>query len=131
MGVLWKIWFLMGSQEKPICLKGGGGGELKEFADLRRGLVKKRGLVFLRRAWYSNSHYDDKSFSSIFPKIPSEIICSKICWKHLLCKASKASFIYQQWTATVLIFLKVQTTDHLVFFSEYISRTAIDTSISN
>ena len=38
--------------------------------------------------------------------------------------------MYQQSTATVLIFLKVPTTDSLVFLSEYISRTAILTQAS-
>ena len=38
---------------------------------------------------------------------------------------AKASFMYQKWTGTVHIFLKVPTTDTLVFFSEHISRTAI------
>ena len=33
--------------------------------------------------------------------------------------------MYQQSTAIVLIFLKVPTTDYLVFISEIISRTAI------
>ena len=84
-------------------------------------MAKKRVLVFLRGAWYPNAHYDDKSVLWIFPKMPSEIFCSKICWQN----SAKASFVYQQWTATVLIFLKVPTTDSLVFFSEYISRTAI------
>ena len=38
--------------------------------------------------------------------------------------------MYQQWTATVYIFLKVPTTDSLVFLSEHISRTAILTQAS-
>ena len=38
--------------------------------------------------------------------------------------------MYQQQTATVHIFLKVSAMDSLVFFSEYISRTAILTQAS-
>ena len=71
-------------------------------------------------SWYPNAHYDDKSVLWIFIKMPSEIFCSKICWQN----SAKASFMYQQWTATVLIFLKVLTTDSLVLFQEYISRAA-------
>ena len=37
----------------------------------------------------------------------------------------------QQWTATVHIFLNVPTTGSLVFLSEHISKTAMNTSISN
>ena len=37
---------------------------------------------------------------------------------------AKTSFMYQQWTTTVHIFLKVPTTDSLVFFPKHISRTA-------
>ena len=43
---------------------------------------------------------------------------------------AKASLMYQQQTATVHIFLKVSAMDSLVFFSEYISRTAILTQAS-
>ena len=49
-----------------------------------------------------------------------------ICWQN----PAKAFFMYQQWTATVLIFLKVPTTDSLVFLSEHISRTSILTQAS-
>ena len=49
-----------------------------------------------------------------------------ICWQNL----AKGSFTYQQWTATVHIFLKVPATDSRVFFSEHISRTAIFTQAS-
>ena len=87
---------------------------LGQFADLRMGLAKKSVWVFLKEAWYPNIHYDDKSVLWIFPKKPS----------------AKSSFMYQQWTATVLMFLKVPTTDSLVFFQEYISRTAILTQAS-
>ena len=42
-----------------------------------------------------------------------------------LSKASvKILLRYQQWTTTVHIFLKVPTTDSLVFFRKHISRTA-------
>ena len=55
-----------------------------------------------------------------------------ILFKYLRRKFCKSVyFLYQQWIATVRIFLKVWTTDSLVFFSEYISRTAILTRISN
>ena len=44
---------------------------------------------------------------------------SKICWKNSV----KASFMYQQRTATATVFLnKVLTTDYLILFSEHISR---------
>ena len=49
-----------------------------------------------------------------------------ICWQN----PAKASFVYQQWTATVHMFLKVPATDSLVLFSEHISRTAILTQAS-
>ena len=49
-----------------------------------------------------------------------------ICWQN----PAKASFMYQQWTATVHIFSKVPTSDSLVFFSEQISRTSILTQAS-
>ena len=38
--------------------------------------------------------------------------------------------MYQQQTATIHIFLKVAAIDSLVFYSEYISRTAILTQAS-
>ena len=44
-----------------------------------------------------------------------------ICLQNL----EKESFMYQHWTATAHIFLKVLTKDSLVFFSENISRTTI------
>ena len=85
----WKIWVLRGGgSQKPNLLKKGG---LGQFADLRRNLVKNRVLVFLREAWYANAHYDDKSVLWIFPKMPSEIFCSKICRR----SSAKASFMYQ------------------------------------
>ena len=37
--------------------------------------------------------------------------------------------MYQQWTATVHIFLKVPTADSLVFLSEHILRTATQASV--
>ena len=43
---------------------------------------------------------------------------------------AKACLMYQHQTATVHIFLKVAAMDSLVFFSEYISRTAILTQAS-
>ena len=62
MGVYWKILFLGGN-----FLKGGGG--LGQFSDLRWGLLKKRGVVFLRgevipqyTLWYN------KNFLSMLPK---------------------------------------------------------------
>ena len=52
LGVHGKIRVLEGQfHEKPIyrgdCLKRGGGG-FEQFADLRGGLARKRGVVFLR-----------------------------------------------------------------------------------
>ena len=38
--------------------------------------------------------------------------------------------MYQKWTATVHEFLKVPTTDYVVYFSEHIARTAILTQAS-
>ena len=70
---------------------------------------------------YTDKSNCDKSFLSIFPKMSSEIFYSKICWQN----PTKESFMYQLWNATVLIFLKVPTTDSLVFFSEHISTTAV------
>ena len=58
--------------------------------------------------------------------MPSEIFFKNICWQN----PAKASFMYQQWTATVHIFLKVPTTDSLVFLSEHISGTAMLTQTS-
>ena len=51
----------------------------------------------------------------------------KLYWKN----PAKASFIYQQWTVIVHIFLKVSTTDSLVFFLEHFKNSYFDTSISN
>ena len=71
---------------------------------------------------------------------PPTPLMAKICyvWQRLfvnllqhfsstICRQipAKAPFINQQWTATATVFLKVPTTDSLVFFSEHISRTAI------
>ena len=58
---------------------------------------------------------------------------SKVSHSLTLSKASaKASFMYQQWTTTVHILLKVPTTDSLVFFPKHISTTVLfDRSISN
>ena len=123
IGVPWKIWFLRGvGSQKPICLEKGAWTVCR----FKKGLGKKRVSVFLRRAWCPNAHYDDKIVLWIFSKMPSEIFCSKISWQN----SAKASFMYQQWTATVLIFLKVPATDSLVFFREYFSRTAILTQAS-
>ena len=118
----------MGVHKKPIYRgelpKKGG---LGQFADLREACQKRGGGVFEggERGWYPNAHYDDKKFFSIFSEIHSEIFCSKIFWQN----SAKASFMYQQWTATVLIFLKAATAGSVVFFLEYISRTAIFTQI--
>ena len=49
-----------------------------------------------------------------------------MCWQN----PAKASFIYQEWTATVHIFLKVPTIDSQVFFSEHISKTTVFTQAS-
>ena len=62
MGVHWKIWFLGEALHENQYT---GGGCFKRglglFADLRKGLEKKRGMVFLRGGggggWYSNAHY--------------------------------------------------------------------------
>ena len=120
MGVPWKIWFLKRGFTKNQYIGGNcvkrGGGTFGQFTDLRGGCQKRGGGVFF------NAHYDDKKYLSIFPKMPSEIFCSRICWQNF----AKTSFMHQQWTATVL---KVPTTDSLVFFSGYISRTAILTQI--
>ena len=120
--VPWKIWLFKGGSQKTNLPKRGAWTVCK----FEKGPGKKEGLGVFEGTWYPNAHYDDKSVLWIFPKIPSEIFCSKICWQN----SAKASFMYQQWTATVLIFLKVPTTDSLVFFSEYISRTAILTQAS-
>ena len=65
-------------------------------------------------------------FCQFSPRCPLKHFFSKICWQN----PAKASFMYQQWTATATVFLKVPTTDSLVFFSEHISRTAISTQAS-
>ena len=61
-GVHWKIW-LLGARGSGVmknqyrgrnCLKRG----LRQFADLRGGLARKRRMVFLRGIWYLNAHYD-------------------------------------------------------------------------
>ena len=88
--------------------------------------AKESGTFFEEGGWYPNTHYDDKNILLIFPKMLSEIFCSKICLQN----SAKVSGMYQQWTATVLIFLKVPATESLVFFSEYISKTAILTQAS-
>ena len=122
MGAPRKIRFLKRGPWKTNMLKKWG----MDCLQIKEGAwEKKRGDVF-EGARYTNPHFDDKSFLSIFPKMPSNIFCSKICWQN----SAKASLMYRQWTATVLIFLKVSTTDYLVFFSEYISRTGILTQAS-
>ena len=117
IGVLWKIWFLKRDPKNQYTEK----REVGKFSDLRRSLAKKEGFGIFEGAWYPNAHYDNKSVLWIFPKMPSEIFFPKICLQN----SAKASFMYQQWTATVLIFLKVPTTNSLVFFREYISRIAV------
>ena len=67
-----------------------------------------------------------KAFCQFSLRCPLKHFFSKICWQN----PAKASFMYQQWTATATVFLKVPTTDSLVFFSEHISRTAILTQAS-
>ena len=52
--------------------KGGGEGEAGVWQ-------KRRGGVFEEGGRYTNAHHDDKKFLSIFPKMSSEIFCSKIC----------------------------------------------------
>ena len=127
IGFPWKIRFWRGGSRKTNmysgkCLKRG----LGQFANLRGGAWQKRGGGVFEGGWCPNAYYDDKTFFSVYSEIPSEIFCSKICWQ----TSVKASFMYQQWTATVLIFLKVPTTDSQIFFLEYISRTAILTQAS-
>ena len=58
---------------------------------------------------------------------------SKVSHSLTLSKTSaKASFMYQQWTTTVHILVRVPTTDSLVFFPKHISTTVFfDRSISN
>ena len=50
MGVHWKIQFLgwWGGHEKTVYRDIAENGGLRQFAELRRGLAKKKGLVFLR-----------------------------------------------------------------------------------
>ena len=51
-----------------------------------------------------------------------------ICWQN----SAKTSFMYQQWTATVHIFLKAPTSDSLVFFFRTCFKNSyFGTSISN
>ena len=122
--VSWKIWFLRGEGSRKNMPKNEGAWTVCRF---KKRLGKKESFGVLEGPWYPYGHYDGKRvFLSIFPKMPSEMFCSKICWQN----SAKASFMYQQWTATVLIFLKVPTTDSLIFYSEYISRTAILTQAS-
>ena len=52
---------------------------------------------------------------------------SEICWQY----PAKVSFMYQQWATTGHIFLKVPTTNSLLFFSKYFKNGYYDTSISN
>ena len=121
IGVPWKTWFLKGGSWKTNIPKRG----LGHFEDLRRSLVKNGGAVFDGSLILKSTLWW-KTCLSIFPKMPSEIFCSKNCWQN----SAKTSFMYQQWTASVLIFLKVSTTDYLVFFYIYISITAILTQAS-
>ena len=67
------------------------------------------------------------SFFNRFTPYPRDCLFKKNCWQN----PAKAPFMYQWWTATVHIYLKVPTTDYQVFFSEHISGTAILNSISN
>ena len=115
--VPWKIWFLRGVTKTKMPKKKVRG----QFSDLRKRLGKKEGFGVFEGSLIPQCTLWWQSVLWIFPKMPSEIFCSKICWQN----SAKASFMYQQWTATVLIFLKVPTTDSLVFFWEYISRTAV------
>ena len=61
LGVHWKIWLLRGGSWKKQyrgrdCLKREGG--LGLFADLRGGLARKKGVVFLRGGgWDPNANY--------------------------------------------------------------------------
>ena len=48
-----------------------------------------------------------------------------LLFKNLLKNPAKASFLYQQLTAAVRIFVKIPTTDYLVFFSKHFLRSAI------
>ena len=114
---------------------GGGGVHKNQYTDgnylesgawtvcrFKGGAWQKRGGgVCEEGGWYPNSHYDGKNFCQFSLKCHLKNFFSKICWQN----SAKASSMYQQWTAAVLIFLKIPTTDSLVFFSEYISRTAI------
>ena len=117
IGVPWKIWFLKGVTKNQYVWKGG----LGQFANLRKGLAKKRVFGYFEGGLIPQCTVYDKSFLSIFHKMLSKIFCSKICWQN----SAKGCFMYRQWTATVLKFLKVPTTNCLTLFSEYISRTAI------
>ena len=59
-GVYWKTQFLGGVPEKPMyrgeLSKKGGDLEISRFKE--GGLAKKKGLVFFRRGWYLNAHYE-------------------------------------------------------------------------
>ena len=125
MGVPWKIRFLKGGSWKASMPKKVGAWTVCRF---KRWLGKKRGWCFWGGFDTPIHTMITKVFLSVFPKMPTEIFCSKIYWQN----SAKASFMYQQWTATVLIFLKITTTDYVVFFSEYIFKNSyFDTSISN
>ena len=64
----------------------------------------------------------DKLFLSIFSKMPSETFFLKISRQNSV----KASFMYNQRTATATVFLnKFIIIDSLILFSEHISRPAI------
>ena len=57
-----------------------------------------------------------KGFCQFSLRSPLKYFFSKFCWQN----PAKASFIYQQWTATAIAFLKVLTINSLTFFSEQI-----------
>ena len=59
-------------------------------------------------------------------KMSSDLLFSKTCWQN----TANISFMYQQQTATVHIFLEVLTADYLVFFSNHISWSAVLTQVS-
>ena len=96
---------------------------LGQFADLRRGLAKKGGGIF---EWGVDTPIHimmTKVFCQFSLKYPLKYFVQrftdKILQKHLLCISSE-----------LLLCLYFPTTDYLVFFSEYISRTAILTQAS-
>ena len=75
------------------------------------------GANYMKKHWLS-AYQDKFAYLPAFKwkQQAANISSKKFFFKNLLTNSTKVYFVYQQWTPTVDLFLKVSITDYLDFF---------------